>query len=244
MLKVTDEAIINDSPWTIVGSSKARLVNATPNLDETVGYVARVSSKTQENPSVEKLLGYCAKHGHWSIFEQGALTVEVITPLAIAIQLIRHRSFCMQQFSGRYQDQRVMGDMVEGLPALQSMFYIPEEARLQDPKNRQNSVTAEDASLTDKMWTEMEFAYQAAMKAYGALLDNGVAKEIARFVLPQGVYTRLYLTGNPRSFIHYCNVRDDEGVAQYEHVELARAIRQVFSQTCPIIAKSIWDETN
>jgi thymidylate synthase (FAD) len=242
MLQVTDDAITNDSHWVISGSSKARLVNATPNLDETVGYVARVSSKTQENPSIEKLLGYCAKHGHWSVFEQGAITVEVVTPLAIAIQALRHRSFCFQQFSGRYQDQRVMGDMVEGLPAFNSMFYIPEEARLQDPKNRQNSVAAEDASLTDSMWTEMEFAYHAAAKAYDALLERGIAKEIARFVLPQGVYTRLYITGNPRSFIHYCNVRDDEGVAQYEHVELARAIRGVFAETCPIITRSIWGE--
>jgi len=97
MLKVTDDVITNDSPWFINGSSKARLVNATPNLDETVAYVARVSSKTQENPSVEKLLGYCAKHNHWSVFEQGSLTVEVVTPLAISVQLLRHR-FCFQQF--------------------------------------------------------------------------------------------------------------------------------------------------
>lgn len=242
MLKVTDDAITNDSHWVLSGSSKARLVNATPHLDETVGYVARVSSKTQENPSVEKLLGYCAKHGHWSVFEQGAITVEVVTPLAIAIQALRHRSFCFQQFSGRYQDQRAMGDMVLGLPAFHSMFYIPEEARVQDPKNRQNSVVAGHGELTDKMWNEMEFAYHAALKAYDSLIEQGIAKEIARFVLPQGVYTRLYITGNPRSFIHYCGVRDDEGVAQYEHVELARAIRIVFSQACPVISRSIWGE--
>ncbi len=240
MLKVTDESITNDSHWVISGSSKARLVNATPNLDETVAYVARVSSKTQDNPSVEKLLGYCAKHGHWSVFEQGAVTVEVVTPLAIAIQALRHRSFCFQQFSGRYQDQRVMSDMTHGLHVFHSMFYIPEEARLQDPKNRQNSIAADDASLTDKMWAEMEFAYHAALKSYDKLVEMGVAKEIARFVLPQGVYTRLYITGNPRSFIHYCNVRDDEGVAQLEHVELARAVRVVFSQVCPVIGKAVW----
>jgi len=137
-----------------------------------------------------------------------------------------------------------MTDMTDGLPVFHSMFYIPEEARLQDPKNRQNSVVAEDATLTDSMWAEMEFAYHAAAKAYDALLELGVAKEIARFVLPQGVYTRLYISGNVRSFIHYCNVRDEEGVVQYEHVELARAVRIVFAQTCPVITKSIWDETN
>lgn len=241
MLKVTEDSITNDAHWVISGSSKARLVNATPNLDETVGYVARVSSKTQENPSVEKLLGYCAKHGHWSVFEQGSVTVEVVTPLAIAIQALRHRSFCFQQFSGRYQDQRAMGELAQGLPAFLDMFYVPEQAREQDAKNRQNSILSDDGRLTDVMWREMEFAYHACIKAYDKLLEEGIAKEIARFVLPQGVYTRLYITGNPRSFIHYCGVRDDEGVAQYEHVELARAVKAVFSQTCPIIAKSVWD---
>jgi len=242
MLRVTDDAITNDSEWIISGSCKARLVNATPNLDETVGYVARISSKAQENPSVERLLGYCAKHGHWSVFEQGAVTVEVVTPLAIAVQALRHRSFCFQQFSGRYQDQRVMSDIADGLQVFHSMFYMPEEARLQDPKNRQNSVVAADASLTDRMWAEMEFAYLACLKAYDSLIEMGIAKEVARFVLPQGVYTRLYITGNPRSFIHYCNVRDEEGVVQLEHVELARAVRGVFAQACPVIAGSVWPD--
>lgn len=242
MLKVTADAITNDSIWHVHGSSKARLVNATPHLDETVGYVARVSSKAQENPSVEKLLGYCAKHGHWSVFEQGSVTIEVVTPLAISIQALRHRSFCFQQFSGRYQDQRAMGDLTSGLHCFHSMFYVPEEARLQDVKNRQNSVVADDASLTDKMWAEMEFAYHACLKAYDSLVEMGIAKEVARFVLPQGVYTRLYITGNPRSFIHYCNVRDEEGVVQWEHVELAQAVRDVFSTACPVISRAIWPD--
>lgn len=242
MLKVTADAITNDSIWHVHGSSKARLVNATPHLDETVGYVARVSSKAQENPSVEKLLGYCAKHGHWSVFEQGSVTVEVVTPLAISIQALRHRSFCFQQFSGRYQDQSVMGEMTESLPAFDGMFYIPEEAREQDTKNRQNSIFTTDPTLTDFMWREMEFAYNAAIKSYNSMLDRGIAKEIARFVLPEGVYTRLYITGSPRSFIHYCNVRDEEGVVQWEHVELAQAVRDVFSVACPVISRAIWPD--
>jgi thymidylate synthase (FAD) len=242
MLKITAEAITNDSPWFIEGSSKARLVNATPNLDETCAYVARVSSKSQENPSFEGLLRYCAKHKHWSVFEQGSMTVEVVTPLAISVQAIRHKSFCFQAFSGRYQDQTVMGDMTEGLPTFEAMFYIPEQAREQDTKNRQNSLFTTDPSLTDFMWKEMEFAYNAAVKSYNSMLDRGIAKEIARFVLPQGVYTRLYISGNARSFIHYCNVRDEEGVVQWEHVELAKAVKQVFTETCPIIARSIWEE--
>ena len=242
MLKVTDDAIINNSPWFINGSSKARLVNATPNLDETVAYVARVSSKVQGNRSVEKLLGYCAKQGHWSVFEQGSLTIEVVTPLAISVQALRHRSFCFQQFSGRYQDQKIMGEMVEGLSASHSMFYIPEEAREQDTKNRQNSIFTTDLTLTDRMWREMEVAYHTALKAYDSLLEMGIAKEIARFVLPQGTYTRLYITGNPRSFIHYCNVREEVGVVQWEHIEMASVVRNVFSSVCPIIGKSVWGD--
>jgi thymidylate synthase (FAD) len=243
MLEFTEDRIHNTSRWFVNGSSKARLVNATPNLDQTCAYVARVSSKNQENPSVEKLLSYCIKEKHWSVFEQGSMTIEVVTPLAISIQALRHRSFCFQQFSGRYQDQREMAALSEDLPSFLSMFYIPEEAREQDPKNRQNSIFTDNPALTDTMWREMEFAYQACIKAYDKLIEEGVAKEIARFVLPQGVYTRLYISGNARSFIHYCNVRDEEGVVQWEHVELAKAVKQVFSSVCPVVSGAIWEDS-
>ena len=241
MLQFTDEATTNDSDWVIDGSSKARLVTATPDLDRTVGYVARVSSKNQENPSVSGLLRYCAKFGHWSVFEQGSLTIEVVTPLAIAIQLLRHRSFCFQQFSGRYQDQKAMTLMTDGLPTSEhDLFYMPPVARMQDTKNRQNSIVNENDQVTALMQGAVEDAMLASYKAYNKLLDLGIAKEVARFVLPQGTYTRLYVTGNARSFIHYCDVRDDEGVAQLEHVELARAIRKVFAAECPVIAEAVW----
>ena len=240
MLQFTEDKIFNDSPWEVEGSSKARLVNATPNIDQTCGYVARVSSKKQENPSVSRLLQYCAEEGHWSVFEQGNLTVEVVTPLAISIQLLRHRSFCFQQFSGRYQDQTAMGDVTSGLPAAAKMFYLPTVGRRQDTKNRQNSIMSADGIFTDKMVATMEEAYICAHKAYTHLIDMGVAKEVARFVLPESVYTRMYVTGNPRSFIHYCDVRDDEGVAQWEHVEVARAIKRVFTKECPIISEAVW----
>jgi len=242
MLWFTEEKTWNDSLWEIEGSSKARLVQATPNIDKTCGYVARVSSKNQENPKVKGLLRYCANEGHWSVFEQGSLTIEVVTPLAIAIQLIRHRSFCYQQFSGRYQDQTAMGDVTDGLPAAAKMFYLPTVGRLQDNKNRQNSIVSEDGLFTDRMVAIMEEAYICAHKAYANLIDMGVAKEVARFVLPEGVYTRLYMTGSPRSFIHYLAVRDDEGVAQWEHVELARAIGRVFMGECPVISSAVFGD--
>ena len=240
MLWFTDEKTWNDSPWEIEGSSKARLVQATPNIDKTCGYIARVSSKNQENPNVKGLLRYCANENHWSVFEQGSLTVEVVTPLAISIQLLRHRSFCFQQFSGRYQDQTAMGDVTADLPAAAKMFYLPTVGRRQDTKNRQNSIMSADGIFTDKMVATMEEAYICAHKAYNHLIDMGVAKEIARFVLPEAVYTKMYVTGSPRSFIHYCDVRDDQGVAQWEHVELARAIKRVFTAECPIIAEAVW----
>lgn len=232
----------NENPWFIEGSSKARLVSVTPNAEETIAYVARVTSKDQENPKIQGLLKYCAKQGHWSVFETADMTIEVVTPLAISIQALRHRSFCFQQFSGRYESQEMMAQHTEDLPAFLKMFYIPEQARLQDTKNRQNSLIAEDPGLADKMWAEMSFAYKASIQSYKNLLDLGIAKEIARFVLPEGVYTRLYMKGSVRSLIHYLAVRDDEGVAQYEHVELARAIRSVFASQFPTVCSALFPE--
>jgi thymidylate synthase (FAD) len=203
-----------------------------------MGYIARVTSKDQSNPSVDKLLKYCLKHKHFSVFEQASMTVEVVTPLAIAVQLLRHRSFVFQQFSGRYEDQQEMQKHTEGLSAFNNLFYMPEEARVQDPKNRQNSNFTEDASLTDAMWATMSSAYTVAQLSYNDLLKRGIAKEVARFVLPQGTYSRVYVTGSCRSWIHYLNVRDDVGVAQYEHVELARAAKSVFANVFPTVYKS------
>ena len=232
----------NTNPWFIEGSSKARLVSHTPDPEAIIGYIARVTSKDQSNPNVKGLLKYCIKHGHWSVFEQASMTVEVVTPLAIAVQLLRHRSFTFQQFSGRYEDQQEMRKHTQDLSSFQDLFYMPEEAREQDLKNRQNSTPASDPGLTDAMWATMSTSYMVAQQCYNDLLERGIAKEIARFVLPQGVYSRLYVTGSCRSWIHYLGVRDDEGVAQYEHVELARAIRPIFQSVFPTVAEAIKPE--
>ena len=224
----------NSNPWFVESSSKARLITHTPDPESMMGYIARVTSKDQSNPSVDKLLKYCLKHKHFSVFEQASMTVEVVTPLAIAVQLLRHRSFTFQQFSGRYEDQQEMYKHTADLMSHNNLFYMPEEAREQDSKNRQNSIFTEDPSKTDAMWATMSTAYMVAQQCYSDLLQRGIAKEIARFVLPQGVFTRLYVSGSCRSWIHYLGVRDDEGVAQYEHVELARAIRPVFSTVFPV----------
>ena len=231
-----------NNPWFIEGSSKARLVSVTPDAEQTMGYIARVTSKDQTNPNVERLLKYCAKHGHWSVFEQASMTVEVVTPLAIAIQLLRHRSFTFQQFSGRYEDQQEMVKHTEDLTSYNNLVYMPEEAGTQDSKNRQNSIPAEDPALTDTMWATMSTSYMVAQQCYNDLLQRGIAKEIARFVLPQGVFSRLYVSGSCRSFIHYIGVRDDEGVAQYEHCELARCIKSVFTTQFPVVSSAVFSE--
>jgi thymidylate synthase (FAD) len=223
----------NTHPWFIEGSSKARLVWVTPNAEEHISYIARVSNpKNQENEKFEGLLKYCIKHGHVSVFEQASMCVEIITPLAIATQMLRHRSFCFQQFSMRYSSNEELKDL---LGEHGSLYYLPEVAREQDPKNRQNSIVADDATLDDVMQNTMLSAYNVADLCYNDLLKRGIAKEVARFVLPQGGFTRMYVTGNARSWMHYLNVRDEEGVVQWEHVELARAIKPIFATQFPTV---------
>jgi thymidylate synthase (FAD) len=212
------------------------MVWVTPDAEEHIAYIARVSApKNQQNEKFEGLLKYCIKHGHVSIFEQASMCVEVITPLAIATQMLRHRSFCFQQFSMRYSSNEELKDL---LGEHGSLYYLPEEARLQDTKNRQNSLFAEDPELDDMMQNTMLSAYNVADLCYNDLLKRGIAKEVARFVLPQGGFTRMYVTGNVRSWMHYLGVRDEPGVVQWEHVELARAIRTIFSTQFPTVYKA------
>lgn len=227
------------SPWMIEGSSKARLIWVTPNAEEVISHVARVSNpKNQENEKFEGLLKYCIKHGHVSIFETAYMCVEVITPMAIATQMLRHRSLTFQQLSLRYSTNEELKDLLGEYGAL---YYLPEEARLQDAKNRQNSVVAEDPELDDMMHSTMLSAYNVADLCYNDLLKRGIAKEVARFVIPQGAFTRLYATGSVRSWMHYLNVRDEPGVVQWEHVELARAIKPIFATQFPTVYKAYFN---
>ena len=229
----------NNNPWAIEGSSRARMVWVTPDAEEHIAYIARVSNpKNQDNEKFEGLLKYCIKHGHVSVFEQASMCIEVVTPLAIATQMLRHRSFCFQQFSLRYASNEELKGMLGEYGAL---YYLPEEARMQDTKNRQNSLFAEDPELTDMMQNTMLSAYNIADLCYNDLLKRGVAKEVARFVLPQGGFTRMYVTGSVRSWMHYLGVRDEVGVVQWEHVELARAIRQIFAEQFPTVARAFFN---
>ena len=222
----------NNNPWQINGSSRARMVWVTPDAEEHIAYCARVSNpKNQENEKFEGLLKYCIKHGHVSVLEQASLCIEVITPLAIATQMLRHR-FCFQQFSMRYSSNEEIKDL---LGEYGSLYYLPEDARLQDTENRQNSIVSDDPELTDTMHNTMLSAYNIADLCYNDLLSRGIAKEVARFVLPQGGFTRMFVSGSCRQWMHYLGVRDDEGVVQWEHVELARAIRPIFAEQFPTV---------
>ena len=154
-----------------------------------MAYVARVSNpNNQENPNYAKLLGYCIKHGHWSVFEQAHMTLEIETTRGLAAQLLRHRSFTMQEFSQRYASTNLLSDTIE-LP----------ELRRQDTKNRQNSTDDLDPVIVERLNRQMVTLFSSASALYNQMLDAGVAKECARFVLPLACPTRLYMTGSVRS---------------------------------------------
>jgi thymidylate synthase (FAD) len=228
------------SPWFDEGSSKARLIWVTPNAEEIIAHLARVSNpKNQDNEKFEGLIKYCVKHSHMSVFESAYMCVEVITPLAIATQLLRHRSMTYQQLSLRYSTNEELKDM---LGDYGSLYYTPEEARLQDTANRQNSIISDDASLTDSMFATMNSVHTVSQMAYDELLSKGVAREMARFVLPQSTFTRLYVTGSVRSWMTYLKVRDEPGVVQLEHVELARAIKTIFATEFPTVYKAYFNQ--
>lgn len=192
---------------------------------EIIAYAARVSNPgNQLNFSTaSRLLAYCIKHGHWSVFETASFTVEITTTRAIAAQILRHRSFCFQEFSQRYAV---------------SDSFIPGEARRQDAKNRQNSV--DDLSQQDKEWfnSAQQDVWNISQGLYQEALKKGIAKECARSLLPLSTETTLYMTGNVRSFIHYVQLRSSDGT-QLEHREIALGVKAIMMATMPDIAKAL-----
>ena len=208
--------------------NQVNLVSVTPKAEETMGYVARVSNpKNQENPNVSGLLGYCIKHGHWSVFEQAHLTVEIETTRGLAAQILRHRSFTYQEFSQRYADSSMLSKVIP-LP----------ELRRQDDKNRQNSIDDLDPFIVQDFDLKMQRHFVEGMKLYKDMLDAGVAKECARFVLPLATPTKLYMTGSVRSWIHYINLRSAHGT-QKEHMQIAENCRAIFNEQFPIVAEAL-----
>ena len=207
---------------------KVTLVQATPNPEETMAYVARVSNpKNQDNPSFEGLLKYCIKHGHWSVFEQAYMTLEIETSRAIAAQILRHRSFTYQEFSQRYADSSLLADEIP-LPKL----------RRQDTKNRQNSIDDIDDFKKQRFEIAMKRYFEEGMDIYKTMLDAGIAKECARMVLPLATPTRMYMSGSVRSWIHYITLRSANGT-QKEHMEIAEACKKIFVEQFPTCAEAL-----
>ena len=205
-----------------------RLISVTPDAEKTMGYVARVSNPSnQENPKVAGLLKYCVKHQHWSVFEQAFMTLEIETTRGLAAQILRHRSFTYQEFSQRYADSSLLGKTIP-LP----------ELRRQDTKNRQNSIDDIDPFTVQKYQMLMQDHFKDAMELYQKMLDEGIAKECARFVLPLATPTRLYMSGSCRSWIHYINLRSANGT-QKEHMDIAEACKQIFVEQFPTVSEAL-----
>ena len=195
-------------------------------IQDLIAFCAKVSNPTAQINSAtsEKLLNYLVKHKHWSPFEMVSACLEIETTRDIAHQIVRHRSFSFQEFSQRYADPKEMGDMFE---------YA--EARLQDTKNRQNSIPTDNVQLIHE-WTDVQDEVIAATKkAYEWAIENGIAKEQARKVLPEGLTkTRLYMNGTIRSWIHYIDLRGSNGT-QLEHMQVAHACAEAIAKIFPNI---------
>ena len=208
-------------------SSQIKLVSVTPDAEQHMAYVARVSNpKNQDNEKFAGLLKYCIKHGHWSVFEQAYMTIEINTTRGIAAQILRHRSFTYQEFSQRYADSNLLGDIE--LPQL----------RRQDDKNRQNSIDDLDPEMVEKFNRQMNTLFSSAFGLYNQMLKAGVAKECARFVLPLATPTRIYMTGSCRSWIHYINSRSAHGT-QKEHMDIANGCKDIFVKQFPAVSEAL-----
>ena len=205
-----------------------KFVSITPDAEKTMAYIARVSNPSnQENEKYAGLLKYCIKHNHWSVFEQSSMTLEIETTRGLAAQILRHRSFTYQEFSQRYADTKLLDDKIP-LPRL----------RKQDLKNRQNSTDDLDEFLVQDFELEMEKLFNSSMDLYNRMLDSGVAKECARFVLPLATPTRLYMTGSCRSWVHYINLRSAHGT-QKEHMDIAHKCREIFVEKFPNVSEAL-----
>ena len=209
---------------------KVNLVTVTPDAEKQMGYIARVSNpQNQGNPAVAGLLGYCIKHGHWSVFEQAHMTVEIETTRGIAAQILRHRSFTFQEFSQRYANTNLLGEI-----------EVP-DLRSQDLKNRQNSNDDIPEEQTKRLQDQIKRYFAEGIDLYNELIREGVAKECARFVLPLATPTRIYMTGSVRSWIHYIDLRSAHGT-QKEHMDIVKEIRDIFKQQFPVCTNALnWE---
>ena len=207
--------------------SLVQLITSTPDAEKSMAYIARVSNpKNQDNNDFSKLLGYCIKNEHWSVFEQAYMTLQIETTRGIAAQILRHRSFTFQEFSQRYADSTQLGEIP-----------IP-ELRRQDNKNRQNSISDLSEEVINQFNEKIKLQFNLNKKLYEEMLEAGIAKECARFVLPLATPTRIYMTGSCRSWIHYINLRTGHGT-QKEHMNIAEECKNIFLQVYPVVASAL-----
>lgn len=203
-----------------------KLIWKTPDAENLLAYIARVSNPdNQDNPNIKKLVKYMADNKHWSPFEMVNMCVEINTTRDVARQILRHRSFSFQEFSQRYQTVDKLGDMVY------------RECRLQDTKNRQNSLPCDDPYTQTDWHLAQEDTYNFAVSIYNHALKKGIAKEVARALLPEGLTpSRMYVNGNLRSWIHYVQVRTDP-TTQKEHRLIAEEVKQLMIREFPVISE-------
>jgi len=207
----------------LIGLTQPTIEARIPNSEGILAYCARVSNPSNQDnfDTAEKLLNYCVKNKHWSVFEMVNAVVEVEAPRDITRQLLRHRSFSFQEFSQRYSDE---------------IEFTGREFRSQDTKNRQNSVDDLSRESKEQFKEIAETVAYLSGNDYQFMLQRGVAKECARVILPEGLtMSRLYVNGTLRSWLHYLDVRDDPGVTQWEHVVLARKIKDVLVPAFPTV---------
>ncbi len=211
--------------------SNVQLITSTPDAEKSMAYIARVSNpNNQNNEDFIKLIGYCIKNEHWSVFEQAYMTLQIETNRGIAAQILRHRSFTFQEFSQRYADSLQLGEIP--LP----------ELRRQDSKNRQNSISDLSGEIIDKFNKKIKYQFDQNKELYKEMLEAGIAKECARFILPLATPTRIYMTGSCRSWIHYINLRTGNGT-QKEHMEIANECKNIFLQEYPVVSSALnWQD--
>ena len=208
--------------------SFVKLISVTPNAEQIMSYCARVSNPSNQNNSdYSKLLKYCIDHGHFSVFEQAFMTIEINTTRGLAAQILRHRSFTFQEFSQRYADTTLLAEEIP-------MF----ELRRQDNKNRQNSIDDISDEVRAKWGMKIREHFAKAKSIYDGMIADGIAKECARFVLPLATPTRLYMSGSIRSWIHYLDLRSSHGT-QKEHMIIANEIKDIFSQQFPTVSEAL-----
>jgi thymidylate synthase (FAD) len=203
----------------------AKLIWITPDAEQLVGKIARVSNPDNEdNPNVQGLLNYLIRHRHWSPFEMASMCVEITTTRAISPQILRHRSFSFQEFSQRY--------------AVAVNATVP-KIRRQDEKNRQNSINDLPYELRTAYHDRIDAHFDEAFQLYDDMLADGVAKECARAVLPMNTETRLYMSGTIRSWLHYVDLRYANGT-QFEHQKIAASVKDILLENVPTISHAMW----